>query len=341
MANWRPVDVRVWNDRKFLAGGDDARLLWLYLLTCPSLPIPGVVLGGDGALAEMLGWTPERLRERFQELSRNGLRVAREGRIVWLRNALNYQPPSNPNMVKGWAKLWDNVPEGELKLELWEALRIACKPWSVLFGKLFKKPELRGIGNGSGNGSADRSPHDHKHDHDHDHQHDPEKSSLAGAPAIQPPRAPETQPPPYDQNDQFVRGRLAESTYRRISDARLAMAAELGLPGQLPFPPITPSSRPRAITELLDRIREEADAAPAACDLVVANLIAQARDDRSVEWLSQKSFSSGAWTTARERIPGRLMNRARAGPQRDVRVGQIQPGLTSDYPDVPDGEMPL
>jgi len=171
MANWRPVDVRVWNDRKFLAGSDDARLLWLFLLTCPSLPIPGVVVGGDAALAEQLGWTPERLRERFQELSRNGLRVRRESRIVWLPNALKYQPPANPNMVKGWAKKWDDVPEGSLKPELWEALKIACKSWSILFAKLFAKPSVDGSPNGFANGSGNGFTHEHQHEHQHEHEH--------------------------------------------------------------------------------------------------------------------------------------------------------------------------
>jgi hypothetical protein len=196
MANWRPVDVRVWNDRKFLAGGDDARLLWLFLLTCPSLPIPGVVVGGDAALAELLGWTPERLRERFHELLRNGLQVRRESRIVWLPNALKYQPPANPNMVKCWAGKWDDVPEGELKPELWEAIRIACKRWSVLFGKLFLKPLPEPLPEPFGDGSANGSRHKHQHKHEHKHQHDPEEKKLspAGARAIL--QTPEQAPPP-------------------------------------------------------------------------------------------------------------------------------------------------
>lgn len=109
----------------------------------------------------------------------------------------------------------------------------------------------------------------------------------------------------YDPDDARARGRLAEATYQRVSEARVAISAELKLPDQLPFPPITPSTRPRAFVELLDRVREESDAAPAACARVVASLIAQARATRDVEWLSQKAFSAGAWATARERIPGK------------------------------------
>jgi hypothetical protein len=123
---------------------------------------------------------------------------------------------------------------------------------------------------------------------------------------------------PYDHTDDRSRGRLAEATYQRVSDARVALAVELRLPAQLPFPPVTPSSRGRAFVDLLDRVREEGPGAPAACDRVVASLIAQARETRgpeALEWLSQKAFGSGAWATARERVPGAKRSRPGARPE--------------------------
>lgn len=138
----------------------------------------------------------------------------------------------------------------------------------------------------------------------------PDRDPPARARAIQPAPDPAPQPAPttalppsaaYDPTTPRDRGQLAEATYQRVSDARVAIAAELKLPTQLPFPPVTPSSRPRAFVELLDRVREEGSTAPLACDRVVGNLIAQARETRDVEWLSQKAFGAGAWATARER----------------------------------------
>lgn len=187
MANWRPVDVRLWSDRKFLACSDKARLLWLFLLTCPSLPIPGVVIGGDAALAELLGWPSEQFIELFREVSRSGLQVRREGRLLWLPNGLKYQTPRNPNMVTGWSKKWDDVPEGELKCDIWEALKISCKTWSILFAKLFKKPTRNQFANYSDTSSG----HDHDHDHQHDHDHETGGSARAiiGAPVLVAPSA--------------------------------------------------------------------------------------------------------------------------------------------------------
>lgn len=160
MSKYRPVDVRLWNDRKFASLSEGARMLWVFFLTAPAsatIAIPGIVIGGDASLAEQLGWPVERYRERFQELLEKGLAVRSEGRLVWLPNASKYQPPSNPNMVKAWAKCWDDIPEYDLKHDIWQALKIACKSWSRLFAELFVEPLRDGFSNGSTNGSGNGS----------------------------------------------------------------------------------------------------------------------------------------------------------------------------------------
>ena len=70
----------------------------------------------------------------------------------------------------------------------------------------------------------------------------------------------------------------------------------------MPFTEVTPSSRTRGFSELSERIREEGVLAPAACDRVVANLIAQARAKRSVDWLAERAFGDKAWANARDGI---------------------------------------
>lgn len=141
MAKYRPIDIRIWNDRKFLSLSDDGRILWMFLLTAPTtLPVPGVIIGGEATIAEYLSWTPERVRKVFGELFAKQLSVRVEGRLVWLPNALKYQTPRNQNMVKGWSETWDDIPECTLKLEIWQALKIACKSWSSLFTRLFREP---------------------------------------------------------------------------------------------------------------------------------------------------------------------------------------------------------
>jgi len=167
MARYRPVDTRLWSDRKFLACNDDGRLLWLFLLTCASsLSIPGVIVAGEASMAEDLGWTSKRLREGFGDISRKGLRMAREGRTTWLQNALRYERPSSPNVVKFWAKSWDDVPEGPLKIEIWGALRSACKQWNNVFVEGFPEPLPEPLPEVSPNGSAQDQDQDQEQNQD-------------------------------------------------------------------------------------------------------------------------------------------------------------------------------
>lgn len=152
MAKYRPVDVRVWTDRKFNTLSDDGKLLWLFLLTTPStLPIPGVIVGGPGALSEQLGWTVERFTKGLAELFRKGLgiRFDMASRLVWLTKAGAYQRASNENVFKGWAKTWDDIPECPLKLEIWQSIQ-ASKQFTKLFAELFTKPFGNGLPNGQG-----------------------------------------------------------------------------------------------------------------------------------------------------------------------------------------------
>lgn len=141
MATYRPVDIRIWHDRKFLSCSDDGRMLWLFLLTTTfAKSIPGVIVAGDGAMSEELGWYPSRLGRAFLEIQGRGLAVRREGRLTWLSNALKYQPVGGENAIVGMGKIWDDIPDGALKLEIWEALKIALKRWPGLFAKHLPKP---------------------------------------------------------------------------------------------------------------------------------------------------------------------------------------------------------
>lgn len=120
-------------------------------------------------------------------------------------------------------------------------------------------------------------------------------------------------------------GRLAESMWSRVSEARVGEAARLGMVGVLPFAPITPAHQPKGFDELRERLREEGDNAAAVCEHVLRILVEQARDTKSIEWLSEKSFLEGSWRTAREGVPGA----PRAGPgSANARNSQFQvPGI--------------
>jgi hypothetical protein len=44
-------------------------------------------------------------------------------RLIFLPNGIKYNPPNNPNVIAGWAKHWDALPEGPLKTKIWYRFR--------------------------------------------------------------------------------------------------------------------------------------------------------------------------------------------------------------------------
>lgn len=125
-----------------------------------------------------------------------------------------------------------------------------------------------------------------------------------------PPRAIPPSPTPAPVPDPRAVGDLAKAFWGEVSAARVSEAAKLRLEA-LPFPEISPAHQPKAFDELRKRIREEGKSAPTVCHHVLARLVEQARETKSVEWLSEKAFLEAPWRTAREAIPGA----PRAGPR--------------------------
>lgn len=140
----------------------------------------------------------------------------------------------------------------------------------------------------------------------------------------------------YDATNPSHRGMLAESVWRALSDARLAIGSDLGLT-PLPLPPLGVGSETRGARDLRDRIRAEGALAPMVCTHVIANLMLDARDANSLDWLSEKGFSEGSWQRSRD--SAERMNRA--PPKPTGAIGAAQP--RSDHPEsdesVPFGAM--
>lgn len=136
---YRKVHVKMWSDAKFkrlTPSQPSGQALWIFLITGPATCIvPGVILHGRYALAEMLGWLPEPstkpfrepFLEAFDELLREGLAKASwEHRLVFLPNAIKYNPPANPNVLKGWRSTLSIVPDCPLKYEILYSIKDHC-----------------------------------------------------------------------------------------------------------------------------------------------------------------------------------------------------------------------
>lgn len=156
MARYRKVEMRVWGDKRFRAlsaAPPNGQTLWLYLLTGPRTTIfPGLVVGGEAAMAEDLGWPLSAFREAFAEAFREGLVEAswKHG-VVVLKKALfdsmgdvrETAAPQSPNVIRGWAKEWEEVPECELTYRYLSDLGMFCAAigpsFAEAFGEAFRK----------------------------------------------------------------------------------------------------------------------------------------------------------------------------------------------------------
>src|SRR5579859_4660658 len=119
MARYRKIDVRMRSDEKFRAlsapppNGQDC---WIYLLTNRyTTSIPGVYAAFEETMARDLGWPLEGFRDAFREAFSKGMVKAdwRAG-LVFVPNAIKYDPPQSINVVKSWKDVWNELPECHL-----------------------------------------------------------------------------------------------------------------------------------------------------------------------------------------------------------------------------------
>lgn len=166
MARYRKVETQTWLDatfRSFTAPQPNGQTLWLYLLCGPRTTVfPGLVVGREEVMASDLGWSIESFRKAFVEPFAN-LRVKVDwsvGLVVLTRAIFDSQgdpresaQPSNPNILKHWAKAWSDVPECDLKDSYLFDLKCLCerlgKGFPEAFTKAFGKPLAKALAKGS------------------------------------------------------------------------------------------------------------------------------------------------------------------------------------------------
>jgi hypothetical protein len=143
MARFRKVDPRIWNDAKFASLSGEAKLMFLYLLTSPSMTVLGALPMRASAVAEELGLDSERYGKRYQELYQRGMVEYDSRGLFWVRNYMKYNGPDNPKVVISWSSALDLLPECPLLYKVLESARNHC----VSRGKGFPKAFTDTLGN--------------------------------------------------------------------------------------------------------------------------------------------------------------------------------------------------
>jgi hypothetical protein len=137
---YRKVDVRTWNDEKFRALSRDGKLVFLFLMTHPTMTVVGAMRGSIAGLAEELEFSYEDFRKAFQEVAAKGMVKREEGvPLIWLPNFLKYNRPESPNVVKSWPAAFDLLPECAMKEQINEALKAFAQGLTKAFREAFAK----------------------------------------------------------------------------------------------------------------------------------------------------------------------------------------------------------
>jgi hypothetical protein len=138
VARYRKVDVRIWNDAKFVALSERGKLVFLFLMTHPNMTMVGGMRATVPGLAGELHMTAEAFEQAFQEAFAKGMVKADQNAcLIWLPNFLKYNKPESPNVVKSWPDALELLPECALKDELFERVKDYAQGFTEGFTKAF------------------------------------------------------------------------------------------------------------------------------------------------------------------------------------------------------------
>ena len=148
VARYRKVDTRIWNDAKFNALSDRAKLVFFYELTHPNLTMLGAMRATVPGLAAELGMPPEAFAEAFREVLTKGMAKHDErASFFWLPNFLRYNKPESPNVVKSWLEAFDLLPECVMKSELFQQLKAYTEGMTKGFREAFAEAFAKAMPN--------------------------------------------------------------------------------------------------------------------------------------------------------------------------------------------------
>jgi hypothetical protein len=107
----RVFDV-LWDDENIVSLSDDAKLLYLYIMTCRHGNAAGAYIISKGTIADDLRWQSKRLCKPFTELLSKGFILYDEAvRVIVIVSHLKHNSPEGPNQEKNIASLLAELPK--------------------------------------------------------------------------------------------------------------------------------------------------------------------------------------------------------------------------------------
>ena len=140
MSRYATVETFIWHDEKFRALPEDARTVFLYLLTCPHGNMCGIFYLPDLYAASDLQWDAERYRKAIDTLC-DTLLVAKDNDIIWIKNYLKHNSIKGPKQITGAVNRLMTLPDTKLIGSFMQHLEKHLLEDDVeLFKELYTKP---------------------------------------------------------------------------------------------------------------------------------------------------------------------------------------------------------
>ena len=143
MARYQKIHSQIWQDEKFITLSQDAKYLFLYILTSPHSNSIGLyVLPKQYILAD-LEWDMKRLAKPFKELLDKEIILYDETvKIICIKNQLKHNPLENENQTKSIAKIISTLPKSSIYSNILEQLsKRFHEPLREQLAKLIPQPE--------------------------------------------------------------------------------------------------------------------------------------------------------------------------------------------------------
>ncbi|MBW1706590.1 MAG: hypothetical protein JRJ86_15720 [Deltaproteobacteria bacterium] len=126
MSEYSKIQNHIWHSKTFNQLSDNAKFLWLYLLTCPHGNLVGLYVLKSGYAQEDLGWTLKKFNKAFDELltvplsngCRGLIKYDAENSLVLIKNYLEHNGLRNPNQIKAGVKKISDLPHSPLFQDL-------------------------------------------------------------------------------------------------------------------------------------------------------------------------------------------------------------------------------
>jgi len=140
------IDPKFWTDPDVAGWSDDAKLLALYLMTCPHRTTEGLFRLPKPYAQADLQWSAERLAEPFAELlaDRSGqpgfIAYDERAQVVLIRNAMKYQAPQNDNQVTAALRGLEALPPTFLTCEFRRLAERFCERLAKRLPEGFGQP---------------------------------------------------------------------------------------------------------------------------------------------------------------------------------------------------------